>query len=79
MTEAIVWGVIWLIVTFGLTWLIYALFALGLGALAIATEKLWIAPLGAVVGFLAAAAWFVFGAVQVVLQIISIVQIATGG
>jgi hypothetical protein len=79
MTEAIVWGVIWLILTFGIAWLIYALCALGGVGLASATEKLWIAPIGIVIGVLGAIAWFIFGAVQVVLQIISIVSFATGG
>lgn len=77
MTEAIVWGVIWLILTFGVAWLIYALLAVGGVALAGAANKLWVAPIGVVLGFVGAIAWFIFGAVHTVLQIISIVQLAT--
>ncbi|MEW1990775.1 hypothetical protein [Microbacterium sp. NPDC078849] len=79
MTEAIVWGVVWLILTFGIAWLIYAVFALGGIGLASAAEKLWIAPIGVAIGVIGAIAWFIFGAVQVVLQIISVVRFATGG
>lgn len=77
MTEAIVWGVIWLVLTFGVAWLIYALLALGGVALAGATNRLWIAPIVVVLGFVGAVAWFIFGAVHTVLQIISIVQLVT--
>lgn len=79
MTEAIIWGVIWLILTFGLAWLIYALLAFGGIALASVTEKIWIAPIFVVIGAIAALSWFIFGAVQVVQQIISVVGFATGG
>lgn len=79
MTEAIIWGVIWLILTFGLAWLIYALVAFGGVALAAATEKIWIAPIFFALAVLGAIAWFIFGAVQTVHQIVSIVGFATGG
>ncbi|RBO73476.1 hypothetical protein [Microbacterium sp. H6] len=79
MTEAIVWGVIWLILTFGGAWLIYALFALGGVGLAAATDKLWIAPILVGIGIIGAIAWFVFGAVHTVLQIIDVIRLATGG
>jgi hypothetical protein len=79
MTEAIVWGVLWLAFAFLGAWVIFAIAAFGGVALAAATERIWVAPLLSVLGWLGAAAWFVFAAVQVVLQIISIVQIAAAG
>src|SRR5690606_32593757 len=79
MTEAIVWGLVWLILTFGITWLIYVLVGLVGVALAAATETIWIAPLAALVGWLTALMWFIFGAVRTVQQIISIVELAAAG
>lgn len=79
MTEAIVWGVIWLIATFGVAWLIYAVLAIGGGALAVGTDAIWIAPVGFGLGAIGAVAWFIFGATQTVLQIISIIQLAIAG
>lgn len=79
MTEAIVWGVLWLAFAFLGAWGIFAVGGFGGVALAAVTDKVWIAPIGAVVGWLGAIAWFLFSAVQVILQIISVVQIASAG
>lgn len=77
MTEAIVWGVLWLAFAFIGAWTVFAIAAFGGVGLAAATDKIWVAPVLSVIGWLGAAAWFVFSIVQVVLQIISVVQIAT--
>lgn len=79
MTEAIVWLVLWLIFAFVGAWLIVV--ALGLAGVGIAAafEKVWPAPVAVFLGWVLAIAWFAFAAIQVILQIISIVQLASAG
>lgn len=79
LTEAIVWGVLWFLFAFGGAWAIYAIAAFGGVGIAAATNKVWPAPVLIVLGWVAAIAWFIFAAVQVVLQIISVVQLASAG
>lgn len=77
MTAAIVWLILW--IAFGVVgaWVLIALCGI-LGVVAAgSTDRIWAAPLGVVIGWLLGAAWFVFAAVQVVLQIISVAQLAT--
>lgn len=78
MNDAILWLVLWAILTLAGTWAIYAV--LGLLSLAAAAffEKVWIAPLGGAIAFVLAAFWFVFAAVRTIQQIVSVVQIASG-
>lgn len=79
MTEAVVWLVLWVLFACLGSWLIYVVFAVGSVGLAAATEKMWIAGVGIVLGCVLTAAWFVFAAVQTILQIIAVVQLATAG
>lgn len=79
MTEAVVWLVLWALFAFVGSPLIY-LIGLGAGAgLAIVTDLPGWAVVGVIFGWLGGVAWFVFAAVQTVLQIISVVQLASGG
>lgn len=79
MTEAIVWGVLWLVFTPLGAWAAFAIGAFGGVALAAATDKVWIAPVLAVIGWLGAIAWGIFGVVHIVLQVIDVVQLAVSG
>lgn len=79
MTEAIVWGVLWLVFTPLGAWIAFAIGAFGGVALATLTDRIWIAPVLAVVGWLGASAWAIFGVVHVVLQVIDVFQLAVAG
>lgn len=76
MTEAVVWLVVWALFTFVGTGIVYlALLAVGV-LIAALTNQEWFALVGVVIGWIAGAAWFIFAAVQTVLQIIAVVQLA---
>lgn len=79
MTEAIVWLIVWAVLAFVVAWAIIALLSIAGVGLAAATERVWPAPVLAVIGYLAGIGWFIFAAVHVGLQIASIVGIATAG
>lgn len=77
MTEAIIWLVVWVILTGAGAWAAVALGTLiGVG-IAAALDSMWPAPVFAFIGWLGGIAWFIFGAVQVVLQIVDVVQWVT--
>lgn len=79
MTEAVVWLVLWALLVFLGSGIIYAAFA-GIGILiAAGTGGAAAAVIGVVIGYVGAVAWFIFAAVQTVLQIISVVQLASAG
>ena len=77
ITASIIWSIVWLVLTFGVTWLTVAAFGVLSLFVLNATESataLWITFVGYVLGF----AWFVFAAIQTVLQVIRTVQAITG-
>lgn len=77
MTEAIVWLVLWAVFMFGGAWLIAALCMLSGVAVSAASEKVWPAPTLTGIGYLLAASWFIFGAVQVISQVIAVIHHAS--
>jgi len=77
LTEAIIWLVVWVVLMFGVAWAIGAVLGLGFAAIVAASEQFWIAPVGVLVTWLAVVGWVIFAAVQVILQVISVVQLAT--
>lgn len=75
MTEAIVWLVLWVAFAFVGAWAVYALFVLVGGLVGAAVSKPWPIAVFVFLGWLLAASWFVFAAIQVVLQVVSVVQL----
>ncbi|MBQ9917428.1 MAG: hypothetical protein IJO71_09560 [Microbacterium sp.] len=78
MSDAILWLVLWIILTFGGAWAIYAVLGLVSFLAADVFDKLWVGALGVVLTIVAALAWFIFAAVHAIEQIVSVVQIASG-
>ena len=77
MDAAIIWLVVWVVLAFAGAWLIVALLGLGGVGIAAATDWVWLAPVMMFLGYALAVVWFIFAAVQVVLQVVSVVQYAT--
>lgn len=77
MDSAVLWLVLWFVFAFAGAGFIYAVLA-GLGVFLVSqTERIgWsvLVPAGWVLGV----AWFVFAAIQAILQIVSVVQLASG-
>lgn len=78
MSDAIIWLVLWALATVIGTWAIYAFFGLLSVGLATFFNKVWLAPIGVALGFVLALSWFVFAAYNTIMQIVSVVQIASG-
>ncbi|KUF06860.1 hypothetical protein [Leucobacter sp. G161] len=74
MTEAVIWLVVWVILTGAGMWVAVALGTLLGAGIAAALDSVWPVPAFVFIGWLGAIAWLVFGAVHVVLQIIDVVQ-----
>lgn len=78
MSDAILWLILWALATVIGTWATYAFFALLSVGVATFFNKVWMAPIGVAIGFVLALSWFVFSAYNTIMQIVSVVQIASG-
>lgn len=76
MTEAIIWLVLWALFAFIGAFAIYAIAGISGVALAAGTERFWTAPVVIGVGIIGALAWFAFAAVQSILNIATIIELA---
>lgn len=79
MTAAVVWLVLWVVFAFAGAWALIGAGTLGGVGLAAASEKFWVAPLSAIIGWLLGISWFVFAAIQVILQIVDVVRLVGVG
>jgi len=74
MTEAIIWLVLWFVFAWAGA---YALILGGAIALGVITDSEGGAFLGGVIGWVLGVAWWVFSIIHVILQIVSIIELAT--
>lgn len=77
MVEAVIWLVLWVLFAVVGAWLLVALSILAGAGIAMAAERVWVAPLGAAIGWLLGATWGIFAAIQAILQVISVIQLAS--
>lgn len=76
MEDAVVWLVIWAAAALFASPIVYVIgFGLGL-LIAAATDSEGLVFVGILLGWIGGVAFFIFAAIQVVLQIISVVQLA---
>jgi len=77
--EAVVWSVLWVAFAFFGSWAIYAVLALGGVFIAALIGRAWPAVVFIALAWIAAIGWFIFAAIQAVLQIIATIQLAVAG
>lgn len=75
MTAAVIWLVVWIVLAVVGTRLVL----IGVGGagtlIAATTDRLWLAGASLIAAWILAMGWFIFAAIQVILQVVSIIEL----
>lgn len=77
MTAAVIWLVVWIILAVVGSRLVLIGVGGGGAFVAAATDRLWLAGASLIAAWILAMGWFIFAAIQVILQVVSIIELLT--